>query len=55
MNKFVIEKSLNKKDTYEIWKLNTRKGYYNFISYIKEEEINAFRNSHKKDKIIEKW
>lgn len=53
MNKYIIEKSLSKKNTYEIWKLN-KKGFYNFISYIPKEEINEFKTVHKKDKIIEK-
>lgn len=54
MNKFIIEKSSTKKDTYEIWKLNKRKGYYNFISYASATEIQTFKNAHKKDEIIEK-
>ena len=54
MNKFIIEKSLNKRNTYEIWKLNKKKGYYNFIDYIPKEEINVFKTLNKKDEIIEK-
>lgn len=53
-SKYVIEKSTNKRNTYEIWKHNRQKGYYNFIKYITFEEIADFKKEHKKDEIIEK-
>lgn len=52
--KYIIEKSTNKKNTYEIWKFNNKKGYYNFIDYITEEEILIFKGMHKKDEIVVK-
>lgn len=54
MSKFIIERSSTKKGTCEIWKLNNRKGYYNFISYVAEEEVEHFKGLHKKDEIVEK-
>lgn len=53
-SKYIIEKSTNRRDTFEIWKHNTRKGYYNFIKYITFEEIADFKKEHKKDEIVEK-
>lgn len=50
--KYIIEKSTNKKNTYEIWKHNTKKGYYNFIDYITGEEIETFKNMHKRDEVV---
>lgn len=53
-SKYVIEKSTNKRNTYEVWKHNHQKGYYNFIKYITFEEIADFKKEHKKDEIVEK-
>lgn len=53
-SKYIIEKSTNKRNTYEIWKHNRQKGYYNFIKYISFEEIDNFKKEHRKDEIIEK-
>lgn len=38
-----IKIELDKKGRYEMWKLN-RKGYYNFIKYLTEEEYNKINN-----------
>lgn len=53
-SKYIIEKSTNRRDTFEVWKHNTRKGYYNFVGYVSKEEKEDFKNTHKKDEIIEK-
>lgn len=51
--KFIIEKSLTKRGCYEVWKKN-RKGYYNFIQYLKEEDLPKFKKENKKHEIIDK-
>lgn len=50
--KYIIEKSTSKRNYYEIWKKNQKKGYYNFIDYISGEEIETFKNMHKKDEVV---
>lgn len=52
-NKYIIEKSTNKKGMLEIWKKN-HKGFYNFVGYIPMEELETFKKEHKKDEIVEK-
>ena len=54
-SKYIIEKSTNKRETFEVWKKNQKKGYYNFIEYITKDEIKDFKNNHKRDEIIEKF
>lgn len=54
MSKFIIEKSQNKENTFEVWKKN-KKGFYNFIKYIASDEIENFKHEHKNDEITEKY
>lgn len=50
-NRYIIEKCTNKRGMLEIWKRN-RKGFYNFIGYISAEELDTFKEQHKKDDIV---
>lgn len=52
--KYSIEKSTNKRNTYEIWKYNSRRGFYNFVAYISKDEVEIFKRMHKNDIIVEK-
>lgn len=52
-NRYIIEKCTNKRGMLEIWKKN-RKGFYNFMGYIATEELDAFKEKHKKDDIVDK-
>lgn len=54
MSKFIIEKSQNRENTFEVWKKN-KKGFYNFIKYIASDEIENFKHEHKNDEITEKY